>query len=96
MRRGARIHHAHQLNLRDTVLIGLIDLVQGLRIAVGGDYLLLRELSCDYRGVKEFSVRLRPGVRFQVNVRPRGEMIRLNHPHRFVQMQARSYADDLQ
>ena len=95
MRGGARLHHAHQLDLRDAVLIGLIDLVQGLRIAVGGDDLLLRELSCNYRGVKRFSVRLRPGVGLQVDVGPRGEMIRLNYPHGFVQMQAGSNTDNL-
>ena len=96
MRGGARLHHAHQLDLRDAVLVGLIDLVQGLRISVGGDDLLLRELSCDNRGVKRFSVRLRPGVGLQVDVGPRGEMIRLNYPHGFVQMQTRGDADDLQ
>jgi hypothetical protein len=57
MRGCARFHHADQFNMRDGILLsGLINLVQGLRITVGGDDLLLGQLCCDYRGIMRFSV----------------------------------------
>ena len=83
--------------MRDAILLsGLIDLFQGLGITIRGEDLLLGQLCCDNCGVMRFSVRLRPSVRVQVDVGPRGEIILHKHSHGFVQMQARSNADNFQ